>query len=85
MWLISPPGFGKAKFFGEVYREAQLARLFPVDSTQFDWRRADQLPNIFSEIVETMDIADVEGPIEAGKRLPPYPASTKNVVVQSRL
>jgi peptidyl-prolyl cis-trans isomerase SurA len=54
------------EFFGEVFAEAQRARLFSVNSTQFDWRRADQLPNIFSEIVEDMVIADVEGPIEAG-------------------
>ena len=43
------------EFFGEVFAEAQRARLFSVNSTQFDWRRADQLPNIFSEIVEDME------------------------------
>jgi peptidyl-prolyl cis-trans isomerase SurA len=56
----------EGEFFGEVFAEAQRARLFSVNSTQFDWRRADQLPNIFLEIVEDMEIADVEGPIEAG-------------------
>ena len=38
----------EGEFFGEVFAEAQRARLFSVNSTQFDWRRADQLPNIFS-------------------------------------
>ena len=80
----------EGEFFGEVYREAQLARLFPVDSTQFDWRRADQLPNIFSEIVETMDIADVEGPIEAGNgyhliQLAQKRGGTEQVVKQTNL
>ena len=80
----------EGEFFGEVYREAQLARLFPVDSTQFDWRRADQLPNIFSEIVENMDIADVEGPIEAGNgyhliQLAQKRGGTEQVVKQTNL
>jgi peptidyl-prolyl cis-trans isomerase SurA len=80
----------EGEFFGEVYREAQLARLFPVDSTQFDWRRADQLPNIFSEIVENMDIADVEGPIEAGNgyhliQLAQNRGGTEQVVKQTNL
>ncbi|MDE0733425.1 MAG: peptidylprolyl isomerase [Gammaproteobacteria bacterium] len=37
-----------------------------ISGTDFGWRKADQLPNIFSEIVEGMAIGDIEGPIEAG-------------------
>ena len=78
------------EFFGEVFAEAQRARLFSVNSTQFDWRRADQLPNIFSEIVEDMEIADVEGPIEAGNgyhliQLAQKRGGTDQVVKQTNL
>ena len=78
------------EFFGEVFAEAQRARLFSVNSTQFDWRRADQLPNIFSEIVENMEIADVEGPIEAGNgyhliQLAQKRGGTDQVVKQTNL
>ncbi|MDA1369831.1 MAG: peptidylprolyl isomerase [Proteobacteria bacterium] len=52
--------------FGQVYSEAQQARVFPVDSTSFGWRRAEQFPNLFADILSAMDIADIEGPIEAG-------------------
>lgn len=80
----------EGEFFGEVFAEAQRARLFSVNSTQFDWRRADQLPNIFSEIVEGMEIADVEGPIEAGNgyhliQLAQKRGGTDQVVKQTNL
>jgi peptidyl-prolyl cis-trans isomerase SurA len=80
----------EGEFFGEVFAEAQRARLFSVNSTQFDWRRADQLPNIFSEIVEDMEIADVEGPIEAGNgyhliQLAQKRGGTDQVVKQTNL
>jgi len=80
----------EGEFFGEVFAEAQRARLFSVNSSQFDWRRADQLPNIFSEIVEDMEIADVEGPIEAGNgyhliQLAQKRGGTDQVVKQTNL
>ena len=80
----------EGEFFGEVFAEAQRARLFSVNSTQFDWRRADQLPNIFLEIVEDMEIADVEGPIEAGNgyhliQLAQKRGGTDQVVKQTNL
>ena len=80
----------EGEFFGEVFAEAQRAPLFSVNSTQFDWRRADQLPNIFSEIVEAMEIADVEGPIEAGNgyhliQLAQKRGGTDQVVKQTNL
>ena len=80
----------EGEFFGEVFADAQRARLFSVNSTQFDWRRADQLPNIFSEIVEDMEIADVEGPIEAGNgyhliQLAQKRGGTDQVVKQTNL
>ena len=34
--------------------------------TEFGWRKAEQLPTLFREIVEGMEVNDVEGPIEAG-------------------
>jgi peptidyl-prolyl cis-trans isomerase SurA len=45
---------------------AQQARNFPVEGTEFGWRKAAQLPRIFTEVVESMSVGEVEGPIEAG-------------------
>lgn len=39
---------------------------FEISGTNLGWRKAESLPNIFSEIVQEMDVQDVEGPIEAG-------------------
>ena len=55
--------------FSQVYADAQQARVFPIDSTNFGWRNANEFPNLFSNIVADIDIADVEGPIEAGNGL----------------
>lgn len=47
---------------------SQAARQGPyqLDSTNFGWRKAARLPNLFSDVVQPMKIGDVEGPIEAG-------------------
>ena len=37
-----------------------------LNRTDFGWRQADQLPNLFSEVVVNMEQNEVEGPIEAG-------------------
>lgn len=39
---------------------------FEISGTNLGWRKAEALPNIFSEIVQEMDVRGVEGPIEAG-------------------
>lgn len=52
--------------FAAVRAAARQARAFEVDGTEFGWRKAEQLPTLFREIVEGMSVGDVEGPIEAG-------------------
>ena len=52
--------------FAAVRASAAQARLFEVDATEFGWLKAEALPNLFREIVESMEVGDVEGPIEAG-------------------
>ncbi|MFK7865790.1 MAG: peptidylprolyl isomerase, partial [Pseudohongiellaceae bacterium] len=37
-----------------------------ISGTNLGWRKAESLPNIFSDIVTGMNVQDVEGPIEAG-------------------
>ena len=52
--------------FAAVRMAASQARLFEINATEFGWRKAEELPNLFKEIVQGMEIGDVEGPIEAG-------------------
>lgn len=52
--------------FAQVKAAARQAQLFEVTGTEFGWRKAEQLPNLFREVVEGMEVGDVEGPIEAG-------------------
>jgi len=52
--------------FAAVRMAASQARLFEINATEFGWRKAEALPNLFKEIVQGMEIGDVEGPIEAG-------------------
>lgn len=52
--------------FTQVRATASQTRMFEVGGTEFGWRKAEQLPNLFREIVEGMEVGDVEGPIEAG-------------------
>lgn len=40
-----------------------------IAGTEFGWRKANQLPSLFAEIVEGMEVGQVEGPIEAGNGL----------------
>ena len=57
---------GEGENFLEVRTAARQANVFPVESTEFGWRKAENLPNLFSTIVEDMEQGAVEGPIEAG-------------------
>ncbi len=52
--------------FTQVRAAARQAQVFEVSGTEFGWRKAEQLPTLFREIVEGMSVGDVEGPIEAG-------------------
>lgn len=52
--------------FAQVRASARQAQLFEINGTEFGWRKAEQLPTLFREIVEGMSVGDVEGPIEAG-------------------
>lgn len=52
--------------FLTVRAAAQRSGIFPIQGTEFGWRRANQLPNLFSGIVESMKTGDIQGPIPAG-------------------
>lgn len=52
--------------FADTRAAAQRAGVFQIDGTNFGWRKADQLPALFTDVIEAMSINDVEGPIEAG-------------------
>lgn len=45
---------------------AQAVGKFQVTGTEFGWRKAKELPQLFADIVAKMTLGDVEGPIEAG-------------------
>ena len=45
---------------------AEAAGRFQVSGTEFGWRKADELPQLFADIVAEMTLGEVEGPIEAG-------------------
>jgi peptidyl-prolyl cis-trans isomerase SurA len=57
---------GEGETFIDVRANARQANTFPIESTDFGWRKADQLPNLFSDIVIEMEPGEVQGPIEAG-------------------
>lgn len=46
--------------------EAIQSNTFPIDGTNFAWRKLDQLPSLFANAVEPLAISEVAGPIEAG-------------------
>ena len=52
--------------FLTVRAAAERARIFPITGTEFGWRKANQLPALFSEIVTGMQVNQIEGPIAAG-------------------
>ena len=63
---------------------------FTVDGTNFGWRKAKALPVLFSDIVTSMSIGDVEGPIEAGNgfhiiQLADKRGGTEQIVQQTNL
>ncbi|MSR10938.1 MAG: molecular chaperone SurA [Gammaproteobacteria bacterium] len=52
--------------FATVFTAAQQARIYLVQTTNFDWLKAEQFPTLFSDIVGTLSLNEVEGPIPAG-------------------
>lgn len=63
---------------------------FMIDSTNFGWRKANRFPNLFSDIVSTMSVGQVEGPIEAGNgyhiiQLADKRGGTEQIVKQTNL
>ena len=52
--------------FLQVRAEASESGNFQIQSTDFGWRKAEQLPNLFSSIVVEMKEGEIAGPIEAG-------------------
>lgn len=51
--------------FQSLLATAQRERVFPVQGTDFGWRRADAFPTLFSDIVSNMEVTEVQGPIAA--------------------
>lgn len=73
-----------------VSQAAQRAGEFPIAGTNFGWRKAGGLPNLFSEVVTDMSVGDVEGPIEAGNgyhiiQLADKRGGTEQIVNQTHL
>ena len=52
--------------FLQIRAEASESSNFQIQSTDFGWRKAEQLPNLFSSIVVEMKEGEIAGPIEAG-------------------
>ena len=76
--------------FPQVATEARQSRIFPMDSTDFGWRRADGFPTLFADIVSNMDIGDIEGPIVAGNgfhiiQLAQQRGGTEQIVSQTNI
>ncbi len=63
---------------------------FPIDGTNFAWRKLDQFPSLFANAVEPLDVGEVEGPIEAGNgfhiiQLRDKRGGTEQIVKQTNL
>lgn len=51
--------------FQNLLATAQRDRIFPVEGTDFGWRRANLLPSLFADIVVNMSVSETQGPIPA--------------------
>ena len=74
----------------QVRAAALQSRQFPIDGTNFGWRKLEQLPNLFSRAVEPMSIGEVEGPMAAGNgfhiiQLRDKRGGTEQIVAQTRI
>ena len=79
---------------GEEFLAARSAAIaagrFEVISTEFGWRKANELPQLFADIVASMTLGEVEGPIDAGNgyhiiRLAGKRGGTDQMVSQTNL
>jgi len=52
--------------FVQTRANAQRDRRFPISGANFGWRRLEQIPSLFTEVVPELEIGDVAGPIRAG-------------------
>lgn len=52
--------------FAGVRSMAQRDGRYPVSGSNFGWRKQNNLPSLFTDIVPQMVVGDVEGPIRAG-------------------
>ena len=69
---------------------AEAAGRFQVTGTEFGWKKAGELPQLFADIVASMTLGEVEGPIEAGNgyhiiRLAGKRGGTDQMVSQTNL
>ncbi|PCH62154.1 MAG: hypothetical protein COC19_03315 [SAR86 cluster bacterium] len=51
---------------GSTRIQTQNRSLFPVSSTEFGWRKKDQYPSLFADLLEDLDDGEIAGPIRAG-------------------
>ncbi|MFT4861840.1 MAG: peptidyl-prolyl cis-trans isomerase SurA [Pseudohongiellaceae bacterium] len=52
--------------FNDAAAAAQQTSGIQLEGSSLGWRKASQLPTLFSDIVQRMKIGDIEGPIQAG-------------------
>jgi peptidyl-prolyl cis-trans isomerase SurA len=52
--------------FAQTRASAQQERRFPVSGTNFGWRRLQQIPSLFTDIVPELEVGEIAGPIRAG-------------------
>tara|TARA_B100000809_G_scaffold69238_1_gene66465 strand:- start:12422 stop:13774 length:1353 start_codon:yes stop_codon:yes gene_type:complete len=69
---------------------ASSAGRYQVSGTEFGWRKANELPQLFTDIVTEMTLGEIEGPIEAGNgyhiiRLAGKEGGTDQMVSQTNL
>jgi peptidyl-prolyl cis-trans isomerase SurA len=54
------------EMFNDAAAAAQRTSGIQLEGSSLGWRKAAQLPTLFSDIVQRMQIGDIEGPIRAG-------------------
>jgi peptidyl-prolyl cis-trans isomerase SurA len=76
--------------FAQTRARAQQEQRFPISGANFGWRRLQQIPSLFTEVVPEMEIGDVAGPIRAGNgfhviKLADMRGGTERVVNQTHI
>lgn len=52
--------------FNDAAAAAQRSSGIQLEGSSLGWRKAAQLPTLFADIVQRMNVGDIEGPIQAG-------------------